>query len=276
MLNNFRSLIRTTGLTRIISPWLSSWEQSRLFSFGKLEPVRTSPATAEIRYGTGQTVSIGPPPHFAYMACSRHEVPTLVAILNICGDLLQGGVAWDVGGNAGFYSALLSTLVGPSGRVYGFEPLPATFDLMCANLETARCVNVTPLNIALSDHDGQMAMSFDPADNTVSSLEVRSGSMQTEVRVASGDTLVKSGECQIPVMLKLDIEGHELKALSGMREVLASVECRAVLCEIHFAILASKGQTAPAREAKKLLQAAGFKDCRFISRSHLLATKERF
>ena len=216
---------------------------------------------------------IGPPSHFAQMACSRHELPTLVACLNICADILKGEVAWDVGGNAGFYGALLGKLVGPSGKVYGFEPVPGTFDLMCENLRTAQSTNVIPMNMGLSDHDAVMPMSFDPANSTVSSLEVSAGAMTTDVRVATGDRLVESGECAPPVMLKIDIEGHELKALKGMQKLLSRNECRAVLCEIHFAILASKGENAAAGKAKRILFEAGFRHCRFISRSHLMATK---
>ncbi len=273
MIQIARSFVRAAGLSGIISPWLQRWENWKLSNYGALKMERLSPEAAQVENCAGARFTVGPPAHFAEMACSRHELPTMVACANICADLLKGGVAWDVGGNAGFYGAFLSQLVGPSGKVYGFEPVPDTFKLMCANLREAQCANVTPMNLALSDVDGAMPMSVDPADNTISSLELRVADSSVEVRVATGDRLVESGECEVPVMLKIDIEGHELKALKGMSGVLARSECRAVLCEIHFAILAAGGEPAPAFEAKKLLRAAGFKHCSFISRSHLMATK---
>jgi FkbM family methyltransferase len=275
MIHKIRSFVRKAGLAGLVSPWVSRWENWKLSKFGKMEAVRVSSDSARILYGDGHSLQMGPPRHYADMALSRHELPTLVALLNICSGFLDGKVAWDVGGNAGFYGALLSKLVGPSGKVHGFEPVPDTFKLMCANQQAAQCANVIPMNIALSDHDGVMPMSFNPSYNSVSSLEVNAGDATLEVRVASGDRLVESGECQVPVMVKMDIEGHELKALQGMRRTLGRPECRAIVCEIHFSILASRGESDPSGKARKLLQEAGFNHCRFISRSHLMATKER-
>jgi len=146
------------------------------------------------------------------MVVSRHELPTLVACANVFASVVRNGVVWDVGGNAGFYSALLSQMAGAGGHVYAFEPVPATFEGMCDNLSTAGAANVMPMNLALSDKDGVLPISFDPASDTTSSLEKTSGASCVEVRVAAGDSLVESGECAPPAMLKMDIEGHELKA----------------------------------------------------------------
>jgi FkbM family methyltransferase len=275
MFRKVRSFIQNVGLARVVSPWVSRWEDWKLAKFGEFQPERVSAEMARIKYGSGETFSMGPPTHFADMACSRHELPTLVACLNICAGILRGAVAWDVGGNAGFYSAVMGHLTGVSGKVYAFEPVPSTFAFMCENLRTAACTNVTPVNLALSDQDGQLPISFDPSDNQVSSLEVKAGDRSADVRVARGDRLVESGECEAPAMVKMDIEGHELKALRGMTGILSRPECRAVVCEIHFGIMRSTGESAPAAKAKRLLREAGFKHCGFISRSHLMATKER-
>jgi FkbM family methyltransferase len=210
------------------------------------------------------------------MVVSRHELPTLVACVNVFAPVVKNGVVWDVGGNAGFYSALLSQVAGPDGRVYAFEPVPATFDGMCANLRTAGVPNVTPINLALSDHDGSTTISFDPASDTTSSLERTAGMPCVEVRVAAGDSLVNSGECQPPTMLKMDIEGHELKALAGMKKLLARPECRALLCEVHFSILADGGEHQAGDKVRCMLAESGFDRITFISRSHLIATKGLF
>src|SRR6185312_12382199 len=48
-----------------------------------------------------------------------------------------GSVVIDVGANIGHYTLRLAQLVGPEGRVYAFEPMPKTFDLLCRNVVTA-------------------------------------------------------------------------------------------------------------------------------------------
>jgi len=148
---------------------------------------------------------------------------------------------------------------------------------MCANLQMAAIPNVTPKNLALSDQEGILQISIDPGDDTVSSLEIGiPGGETAAVRVSSGDELVASGECQPPAVLKIDVEGHELKALAGMKSLLARPECRAVLCEIHFSILAAGGEQQAGAKARSILSDAGFDTVTFISRSHLMATKGRF
>jgi FkbM family methyltransferase len=276
MIDRLRSLLRATGLNSRLSPLLAKLEDRRLAQYGRLVQRSASAETSELVSASGAAFRLGPPQHYAEMAVSRHELPTLVACLNVFAPVIKGGVVWDVGGNAGFYSALISQVAGPRGRVYAFEPVPSTFQNMCANLRAAGVENVSPLNLALSDRDGVLPISFDPSSDTTSSLEKTSGAACVEVRVASGDSLVSFGECEPPVMLKMDIEGHELKALEGMKKLLARPECRAVLCEVHFSILAAGGEHQASARARGMLAEAGFDRLTFISRSHLMATKGRF
>src|SRR5580698_10220999 len=45
----------------------------------------------------------------------------------------------DIGANVGHYTLELSSLVGRTGRVFAFEPIPETFELLAAH--AARCEN---------------------------------------------------------------------------------------------------------------------------------------
>ncbi|HCN76518.1 MAG TPA: hypothetical protein DIT13_04880 [Verrucomicrobiales bacterium] len=276
ILEHLRSLLRATGMAGRLSPLMTRLENFVLARHGKIVQRSMSPETSEIVSASGTVIRAGPPRHYADMMLSRHELPTLVACVNVFAPVLKNGVAWDVGGNAGFYSTLLSQLVGHEGSVYAFEPVPATFHGMCANLSAAGACNVTALNLALSDHEGMVPISFDPASDTTSSIENTTGMSCMEVRAATGDGLVASGECLPPTMLKIDIEGHELKALKGLEKQLARAECRAVLCEIHYAILAANGEHQAGAKVRKALTNAGFDRIYFISRSHLIATKNLF
>jgi hypothetical protein len=49
----------------------------------------------------------------------------------------------DVGANVGQYTLRLSELVKASGRVFAFEPIPQTFELLAANCLLAPYRNVT-------------------------------------------------------------------------------------------------------------------------------------
>ena len=57
----------------------------------------------------------------------------------------------DIGANIGQYTKRFSELVGDSGRVIAFEPVPDTFELLTANAQRFRQKNVTLFNAAASD-----------------------------------------------------------------------------------------------------------------------------
>src|SRR5438034_3524730 len=56
--------------------------------------------------------------------------------------LSEGDVAFDVGANIGWYTTLLSQLVGPYGRVHAFEPVVDTFQALERNCKVNACTNV--------------------------------------------------------------------------------------------------------------------------------------
>src|ERR1700722_20403773 len=57
----------------------------------------------------------------------------------------------DIGANIGIWTHHLSKLVGSTGRVWSFEPIPETFVLLRANVERFKLGNVTAVARAISD-----------------------------------------------------------------------------------------------------------------------------
>src|SRR5947209_8749833 len=53
----------------------------------------------------------------------------------------QGDTVFDVGANIGFFSTLLSRIVGEAGRVLAFEPEPENLALLGTNLGANGCRN---------------------------------------------------------------------------------------------------------------------------------------
>ena len=66
----------------------------------------------------------------------------------------------DVGANVGHYTKRFSELVGATGRVIAFEPIPETFALLAANIQLLPLANVTLINAALSDKTDLAGMSI--------------------------------------------------------------------------------------------------------------------
>jgi hypothetical protein len=76
-----------------------------------------------------------------------------------------------------------------------------------------------------------------------------------------------------PAFIKLDVEGHELSVIKGMRKLLSSPEMYAILCEVHFSLLEENGIKNAAHEIQRCLKDCGLVHQKWISRSHLLARR---
>ncbi len=136
------------------------------------------------------------------------------------GLLKPGDWAIDIGANVGQYTKRMSDLVGPTGRVLAFEPIPATFALLAANAERFRYSNVTLINAAVSERLDVLGMSI-PRFGTglVNYYEARITAAGGETRVLTMP--IDAMPIEHPVSLvKIDAEGHEAFVIAGMRELI--------------------------------------------------------
>jgi len=127
----------------------------------------------------------------------------------------------DVGANIGIYTAKLSEIVKASGRVFALEPMPEMFELLAANMAQCPLRNITLLNVAASDEVALRGM-------TVPKLE--SGLPGYPLAHLSDDGGEVAVMC-LPLdmlclperiaLIKIDVEGHELRAIKGMKNLIA-------------------------------------------------------
>jgi FkbM family methyltransferase len=132
----------------------------------------------------------------------------------------SGDWVLDVGANVGHYAHKLSALVGSTGRVFAFEPVPQTFELLAANMARCPLKNVTLLNVAVSDAFGTVGMripNFNTGLQNYYMAEVTQGPASLSVVSLPIDSLRLPARVSL---VKVDVEGHELEALRGMEALL--------------------------------------------------------
>lgn len=126
----------------------------------------------------------------------------------------------DIGANIGTYTARLSELVDVTGRVLAFEPVPENFELLSANMARFELRNITLVNAAVSDQFSVCGMTTPKLDNGLDNRymsHLTKGAAELAVLCMPIDRL----DIPHPVSLaKIDVEGHELQALKGMRHIL--------------------------------------------------------
>lgn len=143
-----------------------------------------------------------------------HEFPRLAEWV------AAGDWVLDVGANVGNYTARMSELVGPTGRVLAFEPVPETFELLVANLALFPYRNVTFVNAAISSAPALVGMAMPMLDSGMENRYMASivdGGGPVSAFAMPIDAL---GIPQRVAFVKVDVEGHELQALHGMQNLL--------------------------------------------------------
>jgi FkbM family methyltransferase len=127
-------------------------------------------------------------------------------------------VIYDLGANIGISSLFLATLC-PKARIYGFEPMPANYELCVRNL--SNLTNAQVFNCAVGASSGTMSFEItdDPRAGHLAgsrSLESLHSSSRIEVAVCSVADLVEVKGLVPPDFLKVDVEGAELDVLNGL------------------------------------------------------------
>lgn len=143
---------------------------------------------------------------------------------------LTTGTAIDVGANIGNHALFFADHF---ANVVALEPNPRLFELLQLNARLRR--NIHPLNIGASDVSEEMLLSYDSSN--WGGGQLRSGQSGADraftvpVSVRKLDDLVELSSQPIG-LLKIDVEGHELRVLKGA-QALVRRSHPAVLFEQH-------------------------------------------
>lgn len=143
-----------------------------------------------------------------------------------------GDLVVDIGAHVGWYTYVLSFLVGERGAVYTIEPIPESFNLLAAVIERLRLRNVEPIHCAISSVDGSALMEVPlnesgvensyrahVVDNSTTCFRLA----RHKVKLRSLDSIFSSLS-RSPAFIKCDVEGHELSVVEGATEMIG--RCR--------------------------------------------------
>jgi FkbM family methyltransferase len=129
-----------------------------------------------------------------------------------------GHVVVDVGANLGFYSGIFSTLAGPTGKVYSFEPSPAVYPKLLEVIAANWFENVCPYNMGCGKEEQSMTLfcASSSGNGTLrpdSRMEQLAQTRQT-VRIVNLDQFLGPKLDRLD-FLKIDTEGYEDEVLAG-------------------------------------------------------------
>lgn len=155
----------------------------------------------------------------------KYEPEVVRAFQNSLARLAPGDAVLDIGANVGYYTLLAGQSLRSRGHgtVYAFEPNPHVFAELERNLALNQFQNVRALPLAVGQAEQQATMYINRSAVTYGSLEPVQDFLgeRVPVPVTTLDLFARNCKLSRVGLIKLDIEGGELPALRGGRELIA-------------------------------------------------------
>jgi len=142
--------------------------------------------------------------------------------------LKPGMTFFDIGSHFGYFTLLGSILVGNEGRVYSFEPIPSTFNILKANVSNKdnvflnNCAVFYEKKKVLINDYGIKYSALNSIYNArlPQDILLKLKTKEYEVESISIDDYVKHNGV-IPNFIKIDAESSEYEILLGMEKTIA-------------------------------------------------------
>jgi FkbM family methyltransferase len=134
------------------------------------------------------------------------------------GFLRPGQVFVDIGANIGTYTIRAAKILGPSGRVFAFEPLETNRSRLDAAIQANKVTNVQLVAAAIGDRDARVTI-HDGGRESSASIYYSTG-RAFDVNMMTLDRFVEEAAMPQLDWVKMDIEGLEPLALAGMSRVV--------------------------------------------------------
>ena len=152
---------------------------------------------------------------------------------------LSAGLGFvDAGAHIGYFSVLAGRRVKPNGKVYAFEPIRENAALLRKNAVANGLEDVIDLVVsAVSAEVGTARFSLHPQSSVSHKIAAGNGGDTVEVPTVSLDAYFAERAWPPVHIVKLDVEGAELAAFRGMRELVQRNPSLAVIFELHVANL---------------------------------------
>lgn len=168
----------------------------------------------------------------------RFASPALAPVLDAA--LAPGAVFADVGANLGLYTLWAARIVGASGRVHAFEPVPGVRANLERNVRLNGFENVRCVAAGVGAQPGRVTLYQTPGASGVTSRYGASREHGVEVEVTTLDAQFPAAVTP-PALVKVDVEGMEIDVLRGARALLTGARAPVLVLEANPILFKASG-----------------------------------
>jgi len=197
--------------------WLSQWPSDESSHWAELNPFRHKEGDV-IDFGDFGRLRCGPITEVIFKRIGRAipwEVPVATLLCELASRMNPDCLALDIGANVGTLTVPLARH--SAGSVLAFEPVPANHLNLIDNLSLNRLATVETRAEALSTAPGHAAMFDVHADNAGTAKLAETPSAGIPVPLARLDDILDGRRVGL---IKIDVEGHEVQALTGGQKMM--------------------------------------------------------
>lgn len=145
------------------------------------------------------------------------------------GELKEGDIVLDLGSYCGSTVWGFSKAVGESGKVYGFEPDPVNYEVLCKNIEYHGLSNVESINKGVWSVSGSLLFQGEGnMGSGISKVQGRAANLLS-IPVISLRDFCTDFEIDRIDYIKMDIEGAEVEVLQSSGEILKKFKSRLII-----------------------------------------------
>ena len=161
----------------------------------------------------------------------------------------EGDITIDIGANIGYFTLMLAKLVGPTGKVFAFEPDPRNISLLRKNIEINNYQNIIVIPKAVSNINQKCTLFTSQSSFGQNRIyEPKKTRNQEFIPIKSetiklDDFFKNKDEMGNIAFVKIDVEGAEKFVLEGMKNVLRSSTDIKIFSEIDLARLDDAGSS---------------------------------
>lgn len=192
--------------------------------------------------------------------------------------LSQGDVFIDVGAyKDGWHSLLAARLVGKQGKVYAFEPHPEFFKRLKENIRFNKLTNIRAERLALSDKKGKAFFYEAEESSSFFKKQIPQQKLTAErpiiVQTITLDSYLRKQRIRKVRLVKIDVEGAEMRVLKGAKKLLSSKTAPCLMIEVVESHLKVAGSSK--KEFLSFLHQFGYRPCIFTARGLRLYRRDR-
>ena len=138
----------------------------------------------------------------------------------------------DLGANLGYYTLIAAGVLGRKGKVVAFEPTNFNFNLIKKNVEANHLNNVVLEKKAVGDKNGKKFIYLNPENYGDNRMYVSGDVMKKEtIWMTTLDQYFSDLKTSID-LIKMDIQGYELRALQGAKVLLGKKKIKVIISEL--------------------------------------------